>query len=136
MALTRASQCWAQAGEHASATGVVYCIEPLSADQSDVINTVAQAVEIVEQIGSPDTVYETPATPFVYQFLGNVNLFHSRVHDGIASVAGLRNGAGAYYFKYVVGNESALGNFNKVGFLCFIAGALATKLFTARWSRR
>lgn len=49
---------------------------------------------------------------------------------------GLRNGAGAYYFKYVVGNETALGNFNKVGFLCFIAGALATKLFTARWSRR
>ena len=49
---------------------------------------------------------------------------------------GLRNGAGAYYFKYVVGNETALGDFNKVGFLCFIAGALATKLFTARWSRR
>ena len=44
----------------------------------------------IEQIGSPDAVYETPATPFVYQFLGNVNLFHSRVHDGIASVAGLR----------------------------------------------
>ena len=49
---------------------------------------------------------------------------------------GLRNGAGIYYFKYVVGNEAALGNFNKVGFLCFIAGALATRLFTARWSRR
>jgi GPH family glycoside/pentoside/hexuronide:cation symporter len=49
---------------------------------------------------------------------------------------GLRSGAGAYYFKYVVGNEGALGNFNKVGFLCFIAGALATKLFTARWPRR
>ena len=49
---------------------------------------------------------------------------------------GLRNGAGVYYFKYVVGNEAALGNFNKIGFLCFIAGALATKLFTARWSRR
>lgn len=49
---------------------------------------------------------------------------------------GLRNGAGVYYFKYVAGNEAALGNFNKVGFLCFIAGALATKLFTARWSRR
>lgn len=26
----------------------------------------------------------------MYQFPGNVNLFHSRVHDGIASVAGLR----------------------------------------------
>ncbi len=33
----------------------------------------------VEQIGSPQEVYDNPATPFVYQFLGNVNLFHSRV---------------------------------------------------------
>ncbi len=48
---------------------------------------------------------------------------------------GLRSGAATYYFKYAVGDEHALGNFNKVGFLCFIAGALATKLFTARWSR-
>ncbi len=38
----------------------------------------------VEQIGSPDQVYEKPATPFVYGFLGNVNLFHGRVDgDGI-----------------------------------------------------
>jgi GPH family glycoside/pentoside/hexuronide:cation symporter len=49
---------------------------------------------------------------------------------------GLRSGAGIYYFKYSVGNEPALGTFNFVGFLCFILGALATKLFTARWSRR
>jgi len=49
---------------------------------------------------------------------------------------GMRNGAGIYYFKYVVGQESAIGTFNLVGFLCFIGGALATKLFTARWSRR
>jgi GPH family glycoside/pentoside/hexuronide:cation symporter len=49
---------------------------------------------------------------------------------------GMRNGAGIYYFKYVVQHESAIGTFNLVGFLCFIAGALATKLFTARWSRR
>jgi sulfate transport system ATP-binding protein len=32
----------------------------------------------VEQIGSPDEVYSSPASPFVYQFLGNVNVFHSR----------------------------------------------------------
>ena len=38
----------------------------------------------VEQIGSPDEVYEHPATPFVYGFLGNVNLFHGRVEgEGI-----------------------------------------------------
>jgi sulfate transport system ATP-binding protein len=34
----------------------------------------------VEQIGSPDEVYAAPATPFVYQFIGSVNLFHSRDH--------------------------------------------------------
>ncbi|HYD84250.1 MAG TPA: glycoside-pentoside-hexuronide (GPH):cation symporter, partial [Opitutus sp.] len=49
---------------------------------------------------------------------------------------GLRNGAGIYYFKYCVGQESAIATFNFVGFLCFIAGALSTKLFTARFSRR
>jgi sulfate transport system ATP-binding protein len=34
----------------------------------------------IEQIGTPDEVYAAPASPFVYQFIGNVNLFHSREH--------------------------------------------------------
>ncbi len=34
----------------------------------------------IEQVGTPDEVYAQPATPFVYQFIGNVNLFHSRDH--------------------------------------------------------
>jgi sulfate transport system ATP-binding protein len=45
----------------------------------------------IEQLGSPDEVYNHPATPFVYNFLGNVNLFHGRVDDGkayITEVAG------------------------------------------------
>jgi sulfate/thiosulfate transport system ATP-binding protein len=33
----------------------------------------------VEQIGTPDEVYENPATPFVYHFLGDVNVFHGRM---------------------------------------------------------
>jgi len=33
----------------------------------------------IEQQGAPDEVYDHPATPFVLQFLGDVNLFHSRV---------------------------------------------------------
>ncbi len=33
-------------------------------------------------------MYEHPATPFVYSFLGNVNLFHGRVAGGKAEVAG------------------------------------------------
>ena len=40
----------------------------------------------IEQIGSPDEVYSTPASPFVYQFLGNVNVFHNRQHGCWAEV--------------------------------------------------
>ncbi len=47
----------------------------------------------IEQIGTPDEVYAEPATPFVYQFLGNVNLFHSRLHGGWAEVGSIRVGA-------------------------------------------
>jgi sulfate transport system ATP-binding protein len=36
----------------------------------------------VEQIGTPQEVYDHPANPFVYSFLGSVNLFHGRAHDG------------------------------------------------------
>lgn len=43
----------------------------------------------VEQIGTPDEVYDRPATPFVYQFLGNVNLFHGRIHQGVAQIGNL-----------------------------------------------
>lgn len=36
----------------------------------------------IEQIGSPEEVYEQPNSPFVYDFLGNVNVFHGRLEDG------------------------------------------------------
>jgi sulfate transport system ATP-binding protein len=36
----------------------------------------------IEQVGSPDQVYDHPASPFVLQFLGDVNLFHGRVGAG------------------------------------------------------
>lgn len=50
----------------------------------------------IEQIGSPDEVYSNPASPFVYQFLGNVNVFHSRVHGGFAEVERHQAGATAF----------------------------------------
>ncbi|MET0391061.1 MAG: TOBE-like domain-containing protein [Polyangiales bacterium] len=31
----------------------------------------------IEQVGTPDEVYQAPATPFVYEFLGDVNQFQS-----------------------------------------------------------
>jgi sulfate transport system ATP-binding protein len=36
----------------------------------------------IEQMGKPEEVYHKPATPFVYDFLGNVNLLHGRVEAG------------------------------------------------------
>ncbi len=36
----------------------------------------------LEQIGTPQEVYDNPANAFVYNFLGNVNLFHGRVDRG------------------------------------------------------
>jgi len=36
----------------------------------------------IEQIGTPQEVYDKPASKFVYNFLGNVNLFSGRVAHG------------------------------------------------------
>ncbi|MED4886677.1 sulfate ABC transporter ATP-binding protein [Lysinibacillus fusiformis] len=36
----------------------------------------------IEQVGSPDEVYTHPQSPFVYDFLGNVNFFKGRLHNG------------------------------------------------------
>jgi len=53
LALERAHECLAQAAHAAARHGVVYCIEPLARAETDVINTVAEAVQVVDAIGSP-----------------------------------------------------------------------------------
>ena len=59
-------------------------------DQEEALEVADRVVVLnagqVEQIGSPAEVYDHPATPFVYEFLGDVNLFHGRVHDGHANI--------------------------------------------------
>ena len=40
----------------------------------------------IEQNGTPEEVYERPATRFVYGFLGDVNLFHGRIHQGRVNI--------------------------------------------------
>ena len=52
-ALARATEAWIKAGEHATRAGVTYCIEPLSRSQTQVVNTVAQAMRIVEAANLP-----------------------------------------------------------------------------------
>ena len=36
----------------------------------------------IEQIGAPQQVWDHPASPFVYGFLGDVNRFHGEAHGG------------------------------------------------------
>jgi sulfate/thiosulfate transport system ATP-binding protein len=38
----------------------------------------------VEQVGPPQELYERPATPFVAEFLGSVNVLHGRAERGMA----------------------------------------------------
>ena len=40
----------------------------------------------IEQIGTPEEIYDNPASPFVYDFLGNVNLFSGRVREGTVTI--------------------------------------------------
>lgn len=43
----------------------------------------------IEQVGTPKEIYDQPANPFVYAFLGDVNLFHCRIKDGKAQVGSM-----------------------------------------------
>lgn len=51
----------------------------------------------VEQVGSPTEVYDAPATPFVYDFLGNVNRLEGEVEDGVLRVNAVPVAEGGEY---------------------------------------
>jgi sulfate transport system ATP-binding protein len=82
-------------------------------DQEEALEVADQVVLMnkghVEQLGTPDAVYNAPASPFVYGFLGNVNLFHGRVQDGVLATGDaslqvsdaeqLRDGQGIAYVR-------------------------------------
>ncbi|WP_427912306.1 sulfate/molybdate ABC transporter ATP-binding protein [Ramlibacter sp. MMS24-I3-19] len=44
----------------------------------------------IEQVGSPQDVWDHPASPFVYGFLGDVNMFHGRAHQGEVHLEGIQ----------------------------------------------
>ncbi len=96
-------------------------------DQEEALEVADQVVLMnkghIEQLGTPSDVYNHPASPFVYGFLGNVNLFHGRVNDGVLAsgdatfhapqFADVKNGEGIAYVRphdldverYVAGGE-------------------------------
>ena len=52
-ALAFATECWARAGAAATQAGLTYCVEPLSANQTPIINTVEQAIAVVRDVNQP-----------------------------------------------------------------------------------
>ncbi|MCU4118524.1 sulfate/molybdate ABC transporter ATP-binding protein [Variovorax sp. N23] len=63
-------------------------------DQEEALEVADRVVVInkgkIEQVGSPQEVWDHPASPFVYGFLGDVNLFHGRAHEGEVQLEGIR----------------------------------------------
>jgi D-psicose/D-tagatose/L-ribulose 3-epimerase len=52
-AMARAQECFAAVADRAQKAGVVYCIEPLSSEQTPLINTLEEAAHLVEAIRNP-----------------------------------------------------------------------------------
>ena len=59
-------------------------------DQEEALEVAVQITVMnkgnVEQIGSPREVYEQPATPFVFDFLGQANRFEGQHHQGVVQI--------------------------------------------------
>ncbi len=62
-------------------------------DQEEALEVADEVVVMnrgrIEQVGTPTEIYDTPATPFVYRFLGNVNAVPCAISGGRAHVNGL-----------------------------------------------
>jgi D-psicose/D-tagatose/L-ribulose 3-epimerase len=91
-ARARAIECWATVAETAEQAGVAYCIEPLSTDQTPLVNTLDEAAEILAQIGSPAirTMLDTssaglsetlPLAELIDKWLPTGLLAHVQVND-------------------------------------------------------
>lgn len=92
VARARACECLATVADHAYAAGVTYCIEPLAPSETQVINTIAEAAAIVDEIGSPalrtmiDTsaagrAEEEPLAALADRWLPTGRLGHIQVND-------------------------------------------------------
>ena len=60
-------------------------------DQEEALEVADRVVVVnngkIEQVGAPDEIYDHPATPFVYQFIGHVNTFRPHAdRDALAYV--------------------------------------------------
>ncbi len=87
----RAMDCLAAAADAAANAGVTYCIEPLAARETNFVNTVAEAVAMVESIGNPalKTMIDTCAAgkqegdvvALIDRWLPSGHIAHIQVND-------------------------------------------------------
>jgi D-psicose/D-tagatose/L-ribulose 3-epimerase len=91
-AMARAQECFAAVAEHAQKAGVLYCIEPLSSDQTPLINTLDEAAQIVAAINNPNLktmldcssagrMEKEPLAALVERWLPKGVLAHVQVND-------------------------------------------------------
>jgi len=64
----RARDCFAAIAEDAEQAGVVYCIEPLAERETDYLNSIEEAAEVVREVDSPAlrTMIDCSATALAY----------------------------------------------------------------------
>ncbi len=87
----RAAGCWAAAADAARDAAVTYCIEPLAQRETNLINTVSEAVAMVELIGKPalKTMIDTCAAgtqegdvvALIERWLPTGHIAHIQVND-------------------------------------------------------
>ena len=91
-AMARARDSFASIAERAQKAGVVYCIEPLSSEQTPLINTLDEASRMVEEIGSPSVrsmldcssagrMEKEPLNALVERWLPKGLIAHVQVND-------------------------------------------------------
>jgi len=91
-AIARVTDVFARVAPAAQQHGVAYCIEPLSTRETDVINTVADAVRIVDEIGSPNLktmidcsaagqVEKEPIPALIERWVESGHVAHIQVND-------------------------------------------------------
>ena len=90
-AMARARDSFAAVAEHAAKAGVVYCIEPLSAEQTPLVNTLAEAAAIVDELALPalGTMLDTcsagngdgPIAALIERYVPSGHIRHVQLND-------------------------------------------------------
>lgn len=91
-AMARAQESFAAVAERAAKAGVIYCIEPLSSEQTPLINTLEEAARMVREIRSPSVrsmldcsaagrMEKQPLATLVEQWLPQGMIAHVQLND-------------------------------------------------------